>query len=197
MEARSYVENIATRTAILRMLERMTRNACIALVVAGGALLVGTGLHPAGVIVGTVLAVGAFVVGRASARLGRERRDDPLDLGFEPVPARYPTPGPWFGTAIALALFGAVFTALSFAARPDLATIVGGGLLGAAVLVSAVASATVGLEQRRWRELDATLAAHPELVAYLADARRRFPSDAPFPFEAPTDGVTIPPHDGR
>ncbi|WP_342372661.1 hypothetical protein PCC79_00265 [Propioniciclava soli] len=193
MVARSYVENIATRTAIGRMLERMMGTAGAALLVAGVGLAVATGFHPAGVIIGAVLVVGGVVVLRPAAQLRREHRENPLDFGFEPIPQRHPTPGPVFGAAIALVLFGGLLLGAGVLSNGAALLPFGAGLLGAGLLVAVVGVTTLGLERRRWAELSATLDAHPELVAYLQDARRRFPADAPFPFEASTDEIRIPP----
>lgn len=157
MEARSYVENIATRTAILRAIEDMTRNASIGLALGAAALMFGTGFHPAGVIIGGVLAVFALIVARHAVRLARERRSEPLDLAFEAVPGEMvPSPGRFFGAAGGLALFGVTFAALSLATRPDMTLTVGGGLLGAAVLVAFVSVPALHLERRRWSQLAAT-----------------------------------------
>lgn len=192
MEARSYLENIANRTTMRAVVATMTQLLGVALIVGAIALMVVSGGHPAALIIGVVMLGGAALMVRDALVNRQELREHPLDLAFEAAPDRgLVTPGTAFGLAIAFGLFGAVF---------GIVTLLGSGLLpvwslgalGIGATFALVGIPTLGVQERKWKVLSDTLGAHPELVPYLQDARARFPKDAPFPFQAPTDEVTIP-----
>lgn len=193
MGARSYVENIADRTATRAAALTMSRVLLVVLILAGTVPSLVSGFHPFAVIMGAITLVLAVLLARDVVRLGRDQRQHPLDLAFEPAPrGGLLSSGVIFGAAAGVGLFAIVL---------GIVLIVGGGaefwIWPVAGLVAAVAIALVGLptltlHRRTWRTLNDTLAAHPEQLAILADARARFPADAPFPFSAPTDQVTIP-----
>lgn len=193
MEARSYVENIANRTTMRAVILAMTKLLLAALVVGVLLLVILSQGHPAALIIGVVLLVGAGVLARDVVVLGREVRAHPLDLAFEPAPNRgLVSPGIVFGAALGLILFGAVLGTVTLLAGGDLSAWVWVAL-GAGCAVALMGLPTLGVEKRKWTVLEAALAARPEAIAYLQDARRRFPASAPFPFAAPTDVVLIPP----
>lgn len=192
MEARSYLENIANRTTMRGVIATMTALLLGAVVVGLVAILTLTGGHPAAVMLSVVLVVGAIILARDVVLVRRELKANPLDLAFGPAPHRgLITPGTVFGIAIALLLFGGVLGAVTLIGGGELSIWVWAAIgVGAAFAVMGIP--TLGVQQRKWRVLADALRAHPDLVAYLQDARARFPKDAPFPFSAPTDQVTIP-----
>lgn len=192
MEARSYVENIANRTTMRAVIATMTKLLLVVVVVAALGLLTLTNGHPAALIIGVVLLGGGVVLGRDVVLVGRDARANPLDLAFEPAPDKgLVTPGTVFGIAIGMALFGGVLAGVT--------TVLGQTIIIWTWVAFAIAAAfavmgipTLGVQGRKWRVLADTLRANPRLIEYLRDARARFPKDAPFPFSAPTDQVTIP-----
>ncbi len=192
MEARSYLENIANRTTMRAVVVTMTQLLGFCLVVGAIALIVVSGLHPAALIIGVVMLGGAGMMVRDAVINRREVTANPLDLAFEPAPSRgLVTPGTAFGLAIGLGLFGLVLAVVSFLGTGQVLPYAWGALgVGAAFGLMGVP--TLGVQERKWQVLADTLSAHPDLVAYLQDARARFPQDAPFPFSATTDEVTIP-----
>lgn len=193
MEARSYVENIANRTTLRAVILSMTKLLFCVLAVGGIALMVLTQGHPAAVIIGVVLLVGAAVLARDVVLLGRAARSRPLDLAFEPAPnGGLVSPGIVFGIALGLLLFAVVLATVTLAGGGEMSVWVW-ALLGVGVSVALVGVPTLGVEGRKWTVLSRALAAHPDTIPYLQDARRRFPAGAPFPFEAPTDVVRVPP----
>lgn len=192
MEARSYLENIANRTAMRAVIATMTKLLLVATLVGGVLLIIVSGGHPAALIIGAVLFVGSLVLARDVVVVTREARQNPLDLAFEPAPDRgLVTPGTVFGLALALALFGGVLAAVTGFGDGTVSAFAW-GLLGVGVALALMGIPTLGVQDRKWKVLSDALAAHPNLVGYLQDARARFPKTAPFPFSAPTDRVTIP-----
>lgn len=193
MEARSYVENIANRTTMRGVLVTMTQLLGLALVSGAIALITLTGVHPAALIIGLVMLGGAGLMGRDALINRREVRERPLDLAFEPAPSRgLVTPGTAYGLALAFGLFGIVMGVVTYIGS-------GGGVsvwtwvaIGVGLTFALMGIPTLGVKQRKWKVLADTLRANPLLIEYLQDARARFPQDAPFPFSAPTDEVTIP-----
>lgn len=192
MEARSYVENIANRTTMRGVVVTMTQLLGVTLVVGAIALMTLTGFHPAALIIGLVMLGGAVLMARDTRINRRVLKDEPLDLAFEPAPSRgLVTPGTAYGLALAFSMFGVVMGTVSY---------FGGGAvsvwawaaIGVGVVFALMGIPTLGVPQRKWRVLADTLRANPQMIEYLQDARARFPKDAPFPFEAPTDEVTIP-----
>lgn len=192
MEARSYVENIANRTTMRSVIATMTKLLLVVVVVAAACLLTLTGGHPAALIIGVVLLGAAVVLGRDVLVVGRDVKANPLDLAFEPAPDRgLVTPGTVFGLALGMALFGAVLAGVT--------TVMGQTIIVWTWVAFAVGAAfaimgipTLGVQNRKWKVLTDALRANPHLIEFLQDARARFPKDAPFPFSAPTDQVTIP-----
>lgn len=192
MEARSYLENIANRTTMRAVIATMTKLLLVATLVGGVLLIIVSGGHPAALIIGAVLFVGSLVLARDVVVVTREARQNPLDLAFEPAPDRgLVTPGTVFGLALALALFGGVLAAVTGFGDGTVSAFAW-GLLGVGVALALMGIPTLGVQDRKWKVLSDALAAHPNLVGYLQDARARFPKTAPFPFSAPTDRVTIP-----
>lgn len=194
MEARSYVENIANRTTMRAVGAAMTRVLMVTAFIGAVLLLVLTGFHPAAIVIGGVLIVIGFLVLRDVVLVSRALREEPLDLAFEPAPSGgILSPGTVFGAAGGVALFSVVLGGVTwFGNRSDVAFTWGGVGLLVAAAIAAMGVPTLGAPARKWAVLADALRDHPELVAYLADARARFPASAPFPFEAPTDQVTIP-----
>ena len=123
----------------------------------------------------------------------RQIRAEPLDLAFEPAPrGGLLSPGVIFGMAGGVALFAVVLGGVTWVSNPQLALTWAGVGLGVAAVIAGMGVPTLGVERRKWQVLGAALSEHPELIAYLQDARARFPRTAPFPFSAPTDVVSIP-----
>lgn len=192
MEARSYLENIANRTTMRAVIATMTKLLLVATLVGGVLLIIVSGGHPAALIIGAVLLVGSLVLARDVVVVTREARQNPLDLAFEPAPDRgLVTPGTVFGLALALALFGGVLAAVTGFGDGTVSAFAW-GLLGVGAALALMGIPTLGVQDRKWKVLSDALAAHPNLVGYLQDARARFPKDAPFPFQASTDEVSIP-----
>lgn len=193
MEARSYVENIANRTATRAAAETMSRLLMVVLIALGIVPSIVSNFHPFAVMMGLVTLGLAAVLARDVVRLRRQRREYPLDLAFEPAPTGgLLSPGVIFGAALAVALFAVVLSVVVTLGRaPQFLTWSFGGLVLAAA-IALVGVPTLRLRGTTWHTLAKVLAAHPEQVAVLQDARARFPADAPFPFSAPTDQVTIP-----
>ena len=192
MEARSYLENIANRTAMRAVIATMTKLLLVATLVGGVLLIIVSGGHPAALIIGAVLFVGSLVLARDVVVVTREARQNPLDLAFEPAPDRgLVTPGTVFGLALALLMFGGVLAAVTGFGDGTVSAFAW-GLLGVGAALALMGIPTLGVQDRKWKVLSDALAAHPNLVGYLQDARARFPKDAPFPFQASTDEVSIP-----
>ena len=190
MEARSYLENIANRTTMRAVIATMTKLLLVATLVGGVLLIIVSGGHPAALIIGAVLLVGSLVLARDVVVVTREARQNPLDL--EPAPDRgLVTPGTVFGLALALTLFGGVLAAVTGFGDGTVSAFAW-GLLGVGAALALMGIPTLGVQDRKWKVLSDALAAHPNLVGYLQDARARFPKDAPFPFQASTDEVSIP-----
>ena len=192
MEARSYVENIANRTTMRGVVVTMTQLLGVSLVVGAITLIVATKVHPAALIIGLVMLGGAVLMVRDTLINRKELREHPLDLAFDPAPDRgLVTPGTAYGLALGFGIFGIVMGSVSF---------VGGGAvsewayaaLGVGATFALMGIPTLGVQRRKWGVLVDVLRTHPHLIEYLQDARARFPKDAPFPFAAPTDEVTIP-----
>ena len=192
MEARSYVENIANRTTMRAVVMTMTQLLGFALFVGAIALITLTGVHPAALIIGLVMLGGAGLMVRDAVINRRVVRAEPLDLAFDPAPSRgLVTPGTVYGLALAFGLFGLVMGAVSYFGAGTIATWAWVAL-GVGAVFALMGIPTLGVAQRKWRVLTDALRANPLMIEYLQDARARFPKDAPFPFEAPTDEVTIP-----
>lgn len=193
MQARSYVENIANRTTMRGVVFTMTCLLAAVAVLGAVAINLLSGFHPVALILGFVLLVLALVLGRDVVIMGRAIRANPLDLAFEPASRDgLASPGTIFGAAGGLALFGLVM-ALAMLLTPGEDTFTAPlAMIGVGLALGIVGLPTLTAHQRTWRVLADALAKHPEMIPYLQDARRRFPADAPFPFSAPTDVVTIP-----
>lgn len=192
MEARSYVENIANRTTMRGVVVTMTQLLGIALVVGAIALMTLTGFHPAALIIGLVMLGGAGLMVRDAVINRRVLKAEPLDLAFEPAPSRgLVTPGTAYGLALAFSLFGLVMGAVSYFGGGSV-SVWAWAAAGVGAVFALMGIPTVGVPQRKWRVLTDALRANPQMIEYLQDARARFPKDAPFPFSAPTDEVTIP-----
>lgn len=193
MEARSYLENIANRTAMRSVIATMTRVLLVATVVAGFALAIGSGFHPAATIVAVVLLGLGVVLSRDVLIVTREIRSAPLDLAFDPAPrGGLLSPGTTFGIAGGVGLFSLVLGVVTSMSNPQQGLTWGGIGVGVAAILAVMGVPTLGVERRKWQVLADALRDHPELVDYLQDARARFPRSAPFPFQAPTDAVSIP-----
>lgn len=195
MEARSYVENIANRTTMRGVVHDMTRILMVAALVAGPTVMLATPFHPLAIIIGSLLLILGVVLIRDAVVVGRRLREEPLDLAFEPAPDRGPvTPGVLLGVAGGIGLF-AVVLLLVASVMGDMSLGISWGAigLGLALVIAAMSLPTFGVQKKKWAVLSRVLDAHPDQIPYLQDARRRFPQDAPFPFEAPTDVVVIPP----
>lgn len=194
MEARSYLENIANRTTMRGVVYDMTRILMVACFIVGPTAMLVTSFHPLAIIVGGVVLVFGVVFARDTYLVSRQLKDAPVDLAFDPAPSRGPvTPGVVLGVAAAIGLFSAVFLLVS-SVMGNLELGLGWGAigLGLALVIGAMSLPTFGVQKRKWGVLQRALDEHPDLIGYLQDARRRFPADAPFPFSAPTDQVTIP-----
>lgn len=194
MEAASYVENIANRTTMRGVVYAMTRILTLACLIVIPVILWATSLHPVAIIISAVLGVVVIILVRDTIIVGRQLRQSPLDLAFEPAPDKGPvSPANVLGVAGGVAVFGVVFLIVS-AAMGDLSLALTWGLitLGSAAVLALMSIPTFGVQARKWRILSEALAAHPDLIPYLQDARARFPRSAPFPFSAPTDQVIIP-----
>lgn len=193
MEARSYVENIANRTTMRGVISTMTRLLLVVVVVGAIALMVLTNFHPVALISGVVLLGFGIVLARDVFFVTKQIRSEPLDLAFEPAPSKgLVTPGTVFGVAGGLLLFGLVMGVTMYIGNPA-GSFVGPIAIGSVgVALAIMGIPTLGVQTRKWKVLEDALRNHPELVPYLQDARARFPKDAPFPFQASTDEVSIP-----
>ena len=193
MEARSYVENIANRTTMRSVISTMTRLLLVVVVVGAIALMVLTNFHPVALISGVVLLGFGIVLARDVFIVTKQIRSEPLDLAFEPAPSKgLVTPGTVFGVAGGLLLFGLVMGVTMYIGNPA-GSFVGPIAIGSVgVALAIMGIPTLGVQTRKWKVLEDALRNHPELVPYLQDARARFPKDAPFPFQASTDEVSIP-----
>ena len=193
MEARSYIENIANRTTMRGVIATMTRVLLVVTILAAFALAIGSGFHPAATIVAVVLLGLAAVLSRDVVLVTRDLRASPLDLAFDPAPrGGRLSPGTVFGIAGGVGLFGVVLGIVTWFSNPSQGLVWAGIGLALAAAVAAMGLPTLGVQGRKWQVLADALRDHPELVDYLQDARARFPKSAPFPFQAPTDVVSIP-----
>lgn len=193
MDARSYLENVANRASAEAAWTAMVRGAVAICLVGAGLLAVLSGFHPAATIIAAVLVVGGALLLREAMRLSRQRRREPLDFTFDPAPTGgLLAPAVALGVPAGVGLFFAIFGAVLWFADPAQALLVGGAGLGVAVALALVALPTLFIERQKWSVLRGVLASRPDQVEQLQDIRARFPSDAPFPFAAPTDEVTLP-----